>query len=1528
MHVNTEQRYPLTHPQKRIWYTEQLNPGTTIHHICGIGHIQGEIDIEMLQQSMGYVISEHEAFQIVLINHEGGPVQIVSPASIRLPHYIDFSEQADPVTAFDTWLSEQLQQSLELLQEPLYRFYIYKRSEGQYGIFAKLHHLIFDGWSTQLLTAEICRHYERLAMSKLSPQAAYEQQETARVPNTYTYANVLEREQQYIQSTRFDKDRLYWNTKFEVLPEQVFPEQSHTLEARKYVHTLSVEETLSIRQWLKEQQCSLNDYFVLLMGLCVGVLYGREAVTFGLPVYNRSSAEDKQMIGMFTSTMPIICSMKPEWTIVETVKHLQKEIRRSFVHQKYPFDLLVQDLQLKHGEQHSLFQISVNYYPFIPSEQLQGQPFQVVEIHSGQQHLPLQLVIKEWEDDRLTLELDYQVEQFSDYEIELMMERLRFLSEQITIDPSMQVQQLSIITNAEKRMLFDFNDTATNHDFSMTVLQLFERQTSLHPHQIALSMGETEWTYQQLYRHMIIFSEHLAALGIGLGDRVGVYGTHSMEMVAGILAIMNTGAAYVPMDCDYPVQRIQDIVQDSEMTCILLNQQLPAEVGYDGLIIELNSLQQNDIASIDDSYAKSMASTAKPEDLAYMIYTSGSTGKPKGVMIRHSNLVHYCSWANEVYPKQTPAVFALYSSLAFDLTITSLFTPLIGGHEIRIYEESKQDFVLFDILRDNRATVLKLTPAHLSLLCEQQLKSSRLETLIVGGENLKVSLAHDICSLFDRPVHLYNEYGPTEATVGCMIHEYNVEADRGISVPIGQPAANVQLYVLDEQLQPTPVGGIGELFISGTGVAKGYWNQPERTAASFLPSLYADQGCMYRTGDLVRFTQSGQLEYIGRKDRQTKINGYRIELEEIEAILLQHSYVKQAVVIERQISQHSTSDLSSTESTKSVLCGYVVLHTELEVQKLRAHLLSKLPGYMVPGQIVIMEHIPLTVNGKVDSKALPEPSIEHSSMMPSSPLATDNEEQKILLRMLSTILNIENVVPEQNFFELGGDSIKAIQLSSRLRSNGYMLKAKDILAYPIISDMAARLMKETTSTVSAEPVAGLLGSPPIHEWFWAQSFAQPSYYHQSILLRLEQTVTQELAKAGLQMLVERHDALRLNMNEQKELYFNPLQPRHEQLLQYIDLSNSSPIEQQKQIEQTGIQLKSSFNLATDLLFQAIYYDLGSQGKRLLLVAHHLVIDGVSWRILLEDLAEYWTAQQENRSLQLQAKTDSYQHWSRAIEDYRLHLGEQQLRYWKKLNEQYQLSNNDPDLRCCSTTIDQTFTLKAELDVSLTTRWLLEANTAYQTQSLDLLIIALAFAMKRTMNEDRLLLELEGHGREEFSATVDISRTVGWFTSMFPVSIKLPDTNLEQQIKQVKEQLRQVPDKGFPYLPARYTKSALLEPLPDNRMIRFNYLGDLDGFAMEGLFDIAEESTGADVGAVNAFTVDMDIQAMIKKGRLCLSITCSHYSREQMHELLQGWQQQLAVIVDHCVHKDSIVYTPTDFDTIQLDQDELDSLFAD
>ena len=583
-----------------------------------------------------------------------------------------------------------------------------------------------------------------------------------------------------------------------------------------------------------------------------------------------------------------------------------------------------------------------------------------------------------------------------------------------------------------RSLVIEYNDSAAPYPADKTIVELFEAQVARTPNDEALRLGERSLSYRELNERANQMAAHLRMLGAGPERLVVLYMEHSIEVVCAILGVLKSGAAYAPVDpATTPTERLAFILQDiAEGTAAAVAP--PVLITHSGLVSSLPRdaaevvTLDSDFAQIEPYPTSNPKSEASPRNLAYVIYTSGSTGKPKGVLIEHGSLVNYIWWANQKYGQGERLTWPLFSSLAFDLTVTSIFTPLISGGRIVIYREDagRHGMAVLRVVEDQAVDIVKLTPSHLVMIKDMDLGGTRIRKLIVGGEDFKTELALDITKTFGRRVEIYNEYGPTEATVGCMIHQYHAEKDRGLSVPIGIPAANAGVYILDEHFSPVATGMIGEMYIAGDGLARGYLNRPELTEQKFLTAAdpRQDGGAgslrLYKTGDIARWSADGRMEFLGRADFQVKVKGLRIELGEIEARLLAHSGVRECVV--------------DVETGTDRLVAYYVSEKPLTVAKVRAHLGEALPDYMVPTYVVWLEKLPLTPNGKVDRKALPIPTHEHVQPVHDFTKPRSEAEQE-LAAIWTEVLNVEDVGVNDDFFDLGGHSLLAIKLLSRIR---------------------------------------------------------------------------------------------------------------------------------------------------------------------------------------------------------------------------------------------------------------------------------------------------------------------------------------------------------------------------------------------------------------------------------------------------------------------------------------------------------------
>ncbi len=611
--------------------------------------------------------------------------------------------------------------------------------------------------------------------------------------------------------------------------------------------------------------------------------------------------------------------------------------------------------------------------------------------------------------------IEYNSELYNRTTVEQIATHFSRLLTAVLGDLNLPIEKIAIHSEAEEeQLIFGYNRTEADYPKEKIVSELFEEQVEKTPENIAAVFENQEWTYRDLNAKANQLAWELKEFGVGPGKIVGIMMDRSLEFVIGILAVLKAGGAYLPIDPVYPKNRIEYMLQDSDVQLLLVKGLSTQLSGFSGTILNLeeNNLYQGETANLEK--------TAGPDDLAYIIYTSGTTGKPKGVMVEHRGLTNYLWWAAKHYVQGEKIDFPLYTSVSFDLTITSIFTPLITGNAVVIYGTVNMEFLIEKVIAENRVDAIKLTPSHLKLIRWKKLKNSRVKRLILGGESLKTDLAKEINNNFEGKVEIYNEYGPTETVVGCMIYKYNPLLDEAPTVPIGVPAANTQIYILDSQQRQMPIGATGELYISGDGVARGYLNRPELTSAKFLPNPFILGKRMYRTGDLARWRKDGNIEFIGRIDQQVKFRGFRIELGEIDSQLLKHNQIKEVLTV-----------VSEDKTNHQYLCSYYVAEQPLPIEELRQHLLQELPEYMLPTFFVHLDVMPLTLNGKVDHKLLPKPEKSRQKSEVNF-VAPHTEMEKLLAKIWCEVLGVNEVGIYENFFDMGAHSINVVEVIAQL----------------------------------------------------------------------------------------------------------------------------------------------------------------------------------------------------------------------------------------------------------------------------------------------------------------------------------------------------------------------------------------------------------------------------------------------------------------------------------------------------------------
>lgn len=1026
-------------------------------------------------------------------------------------------------------------------------------------------------------------------------------------------------------------------------------------------------------------------------------------------------------------------------------------------------------------------------------------------------------------------------------------------------------------------------------------------------------------------------------------------------MVIALFAILKAGGAYVPLDPTYPQSRLAHILADTQLAIVLTHSSLLTSLPPSSAHPLCLDTHWKTIAPYP---ATNLTCTSTADNLAYLIYTSGSTGTPKGVMVSQRSFINHTEAACAHYNLKAGDRILQFASINFDAAAEELFPGLVQGSTIVLRTDAMMSASLTFWQTCDRLglTVLDLPTAfwhHLVAHLVTHLDNtqaplpSALRLIIIGGESVLPERLATWQHQFGHQVRLVNSYGPTETTVVatiCDVSQPNTAQLERQKVPIGKPIQNVQAYILNKNLQPVPIGVPGELYIGGVGVARGYLHQATLTAERFLPNPYSlDAGArFYKTGDWVRYRADGQIEFLGRLDDQVKIRGFRVELGEIEATLRQHAAVQDVVVLARR-----------DEADYQRLVAYIVpdrpslstdqLSASVEPEpmnllpSLRSFLQEQLPSYMVPSAFVILDELPLTSSGKVDRKGLPAPDQTRSSFDQATPPRTPVEAK--LAAIWAEVLRLEQVGVHDNFFALGGDSILSIQIIAKANQAGLQLVPKQIFQHQTIAELAT--VAHLAASIDAEQgvVVGSVPLTPIQAWFFEQRLPDPHHFNQAVLLKAFQVLNIHVLEQSLQQLLHHHDALRLRFHFKDSGWEQRIvSPDNTTPLIQLDLSALTESEQRLAMETAAAQLQASLNLSTVPLRFALF-QLGAQPQRLLIVIHHLVIDGVSWRILLEDLQTCYQQLSRGKTAKLPAKTTSFKAWSQHLQTYaQSAIAQSDRAYWlsRACRPVARLPVDFARVNLAEiNTVGSVQSLSVTLSAAETQMLLQQVPAAYHTRIDEVLLAALGQTLARWTGGQSILIDLEGHGREDLFETVDVSRTVGWFTTLYPFTFTLnPNSDLGALLKSVKEQVRSIPKRGIDYgilcyLSADPDTVHPMRSLPSAEIV-FNYLGQFDQTLMDSkLFTWTQESIGSAYSPAGKRSHLIEVNGMIMAGQLHLqwNYSTAIHRRITIEHLAHHCLTTLQDLITHCRSPEAGGFTPSDFPLAPMEQDELDELLA-
>ena len=1451
---------PLSVGQRALWFVEKLAPGDTVYNLADAVRLRGSLNIEAMTRAFQTLIDRHPALRTIFLEVEGRPFQKVQP-TMEVPFEI---RDASDWTAADLreCLLTESQKPFDLEKGPTVRVVLWRIGDEEHILLFMVHHLLTDLASLVLCIREFLALYEAekrgLRGSEVLPAL------------TATYADFVRWQTELLAGAEGERMRSYWLRHLAgELPVLNLPVDHPRPAVQTYrgawqSRTLSRELTRAILDLSKARGTTpfmtlLTAYLVLLHRYT-----GQADILVACPTFGRSRPEFASVVGYFVNPVVIRGDLSRDLPFTELLEQTRQTILGAFGHQDYPFALLVEQLQPRRDPARSpLFQtmFDIRKAPWLHEGGLTdfmmeqstarrtvgGLNAEAIDLEDRDAQFDLSMQLAEV-DGCLMAGMQFNTDLFEPSTIERWLLHWETLLEGLIAAPVRRISELPFVPAAERSHLLMLADGPSS-DFPQTecIHHLFEKQAAIHPEAVALVHENEQLTFGELNHRANQLAHRLRRLGIGPDVLVGLSVERSLDMVVGVLGILKAGGAYLPLDPTYPEERLRFMLRDARVPVLLTR-----HGGRDRFAdLVPNVLCTDTDETLKNERRANPERVNDPENLAYTIYTSGSTGQPRGVLIRHRAVVNHNVDFVRRYGLEPGDRVLQFASISFDTAAEELFPALLAGATV-VLRSDEATISLEDFLRwvgEQRLTIVDLPTSYWHFWVSELTRTTlpwpdSLRWVIVGGEKVLPDRLAAWQRLVGERVNWSNGYGPTEATIqattfSLISRPETARAPAGDApdmrpaaeqratdkVPIGRPIANVVVYLLDTYRQPVPIGVPGEIWIGGIGLARGYLNQPELTAERFATlTIRPDQPeRLYRTGDLARWQTDGNLEYLGRIDHQVKIRGYRIELPEIEARLTEHPQVAENLVLARTDSPGEPR-----------LVAYVVGKPDQTptVAGLREFLKQRLPGYMVPAVFVLLDKLPMTPNGKLDRNALPVPTAAEEREF-VAPRTTD---EKTLAAVWVEVLNVGQVGVTDNFFDMGGDSIRSLQMISRARQAGLHLTPSQIYKHQNIADLLAT--RSSTPVPASVAVAAEEGAAvpltPIQHWFFEQNPSDLDGWSQALQFDLDWLPELALVEKISQLFAARHDALRLRFRRVDGNWMQTIGPVEGSLsCRQIDVSGVPATEQEAAAAAAVDNLQSRLNVEFGPLAGAALIERGpDRPGRLVLVVHHLAMDSVSWRVLLQEFLAALLQLQEEQEVILPPVPTSFRHYATRLTGLaRTTAMEDDAAFWIEEGERTRKVKLPLDHATGVNSRESSDSVWMTLDESATQLLLSQTGRASATPTEAALAVSLARVLAQWSGASAMLLDLEGHGRDGLEADLDLSQTVGWLASIHPLWLEWPpDASGAEVLGRIARQIRESPVPGISYGVVRYLGDAqtvaVLAAQPQAE-VRLNYIGQLD-----------------------------------------------------------------------------------------------------
>ena len=1443
----------LSFGQQRLWVLEQIENLGPAYHIPAAFRLRGPLDPDALDRAWQDVARRHQVLRASFPIADGRPAVRIAEAGPPMTR-ADLRGASSTAEALDARLRDLTVTPFDLAEGPLVRAALYRLANDEWVFALVLHHLVTDGWSSAILAHELRDGYARHTGSGGSMPPALPIQ----------YADYAQWQRQALSGDAIDRLTSFWLDALRGAPPAIELPVTGTRPAVQGYQGGVVE--FQIPAATRDRLLSLARgedatlYMVLLSAYAalLSLWSGQKDIVIGTPVANRGQVGTEALVGFFVNTIPLRVRLEGGPTFRELLRRVRDTALHAFDHQELPFERLVDAIKPPRNPAFSpIFQVLFSYQHADAADLvLPGIAAEPIRLPHAAAKFDVSLAI----DDRasgLHGYFEYAADLFGEDTIRGMADRFVLVLEAMLAGLEDTVGAEPMLTAPERAALAGWNDTERDFGEARLIHEMIEDQARQTPAATALvfddGAGRVTLSYAELNARADRVARELTRAGVSADSVVGICLERSLELLVAVLGILKAGGGYVPLDPEYPPARLAGMWEDAGLRILITRQAILDRGLFGGATAPATVLAlEPGFWTAPEAGGQVAPPAVSAANLAYIIFTSGSTGRPKGAMIEHGAIRNRLLWMQDQYRLDPSDVVLQKTPVSFDVSVWELFWPLMFGARLVIARPGghRDGAYLMRLIADTGVTTLHFVPSMLQVFLEEPGLEAllSLRRVFASGEALPWETVRRFQQRIACPLH--NLYGPTEAAVDVTFWECRTDGESR-SIPIGRPIANTRIHVLDAHMNPVPIGVAGELYIGGVNLARGYVNQPAMTAERFVPNPFAaghpaESERLYRTGDSARWRADGQIEYLGRLDSQVKLRGFRVELGEIDTALMQHPGIAEAAAAVVGDPGHQR------------LVGYLVPRLQMpDVDALRRHLQDRLPDYMVPTAFVPIAALPLGATGKLDRKALPPPAVDGSAT--GVPACTPAE--RALAAIWEEVLGVRDIGRNQNFFDLGGDSILAIQMAARARRAGLAVSPGLLLEHQTVAALTEAALASRPISAEQGTLQGELPAAPAVHWFAESAFAVPQHFNQAIVLSTAAGLDAAVLARALHLLAEHHDALRIRatgFEPSATLRFGPVAGSYS----FEAIDGAAGLD----VEAKAAAMQASLDPVHGPAWRAAYFP-GRDGQRgrFVWVAHHLVVDGVSWGILLDDLEQACRQLTAGRVPALPPKTSSWRQWTAAWQS---PAGTARARehtsFWTSLP--FGDAVNAP-----TAAANLAATTTRALDAAATRSVAIDWPRRQRATGQDVLLAALATSWSRRFGDGAMAVHVEGHGRVAPSPDIDVSRTVGWFTAVYPLVIAVHGA-AGDRLQHVRSLTASVPDGGagfgvLKYLAGDPEVSALPRP-----QLLVNYLGTVDeAMPPDGIFGPAAEPAGATSDPRNQSPYAIEVSASIADDRLTLFV---------------------------------------------------------